>query len=304
MSNQLTVAELVRRSRQHIQILNDDSVEVQRLASLSAATPGSLTFARADRRAELERTQASVIATDLTEDEVSELRGSEDKVWILVDDPRLFVAEVADVFDPPASVSTHPTATIEAGAVIAGRCSIGPSAVISAGALLGIGCVIGAGAVIGSAVTLSDDVEVGPGSVLGHVGFGLARAVDGWHRLPHVGRVRVGPGVTIGANCSVDRGSLSDTVLEAGVCLSSGVSIAHNVTVGERTIVAGRVMVSGSASIGADVWLAPGTTISNGVHVGDGAMTGVGAVVIDDVPPSVTVAGCPARILGPRRHFL
>lgn len=182
---------------------------------------------------------------------------------------------------------------------------------IDAGARLAPGVVVGAGVVIEA------DVMVGPNTCLAHVtvergaslgancsvgldGFGFARDTDGaLVRFPHVGRVRIGAGASIGSNTCIDRGALGETVVGAGARVDNLVHVAHNVQIGEGALVIANAMLGGSAIVGARAHVAPSASVLNQITVGDDATLGMGAVVIRPVAAGQTVVGNPARPLRP-----
>src|SRR5262249_29643773 len=149
----------------------------------------------------------------------------------------------------------HPAAVVAAGAVVGDGCWIGPQAVIEAGAAIGAGsfigngCIVGAGAGIGTQSRLAarawggGGVRVGaraniqPGAVVGARGFGNAPSPQGWIEVPQLGSVTVGDDVEIGANTTIDRGALDDTVIENGVKLDNQIQIAHNCRIGAHTAI-------------------------------------------------------------------
>ena len=136
---------------------------------------------------------------------------------------------------------------------------------------------------------------VGEGTVIGGPGFG-------WYgnppkRFPQVGGIHFGVDVEVGANTTIDRGSLGNTIIGHNVKIDNGVHVGHNVNIGHRSILTAHCCIGGSAVIGNDCWIGLGAQIRNKVVIGDGAIIGMGAIVVKDVAPGVTVVGNPARIL-------
>lgn len=193
---------------------------------------------------------------------------------IVVQDAYASYARVARWIDAARDAADVPLAGVHASAVVAAdaviapdacigaHCSIGAGARIGVGARLGPGCVLGRRAVVGAHtrlhpnVTLADDCVIGArgivhsGTVIGSDGFGFAPVAGAWEKIPQLGSVRIGDDVEIGANCSVDRGALDDTVIADGCKLDNLIQIAHNVRIGAGTAIAGCVGVAGSAVIG------------------------------------------------------
>ena len=185
-------------------------------------------------------------------------------------DPYVAYARVAALFErlPAAPAGVHPSAVVAAGARVAPGASIGPccvvedGATVEDGAVLGPHCIVGEGCTVGAQsrlvarvtlvtrVTLGKRVLVHPGAVIGSDGFGLAFERDRWVKIPQLGGVRIGDDCEIGANTTIDRGALEDTVLEEDVHLDNQIQIAHNVHVGAHTAMAGCAAVAGSARIG------------------------------------------------------
>lgn len=190
---------------------------------------------------------------------------------------------------PPQAVSpgVHETAIIETGAQLDPSASVGPNVVIAAGACIGRRVFLGPGCVIDTDVEIGDDshlaanvtvlaktrigqrVTIQPGAVIGSEGFGIAAVDDGWEKVPQLGGVRIGDDVDIGANTTIDRGALEDTVIEEGVRIDNQVQVAHNVFIGAHTAIAGCVGISGSARIGRHCRLAGGVGIVGHLEIAD-----------------------------------
>jgi UDP-3-O-[3-hydroxymyristoyl] glucosamine N-acyltransferase len=214
--------------------------------------------------------------------------------------------------DRPAP-GVHPGAVVAADAMVAGSASVGALAVIGAGSRIGARAVIGAHVVIGRDcrigedaylhphVTLYDQSEIGDRTILhsgvriGVDGFGYASSRDGHVKVPHVGRCRIGADVEIGANTTVDRGSIGDTIIGDGCKIDNLVQIGHNVRMGEHCVVVSQVGVSGSTRLGRFVTLGGQAGIKGHIRIGDGATVAGQSGVFGDVPAGATVSGYPAR---------
>ena len=204
-------------------------------------------------------------------------------------DPYLAYARIAALFEraPAAVPGIHASAVIEPGAdvdataSIGAQCFVAATARIAAGAALGPQCMVGPDCAVGAQtrlvarVTLALRVRLGqrvlvqPGAVLGGDGFGLAWAGDHWEKVPQLGGVRVGDDCEIGANTTIDRGALDDTVLEDDVRLDNQIQIAHNVHIGAHTALAGCAAVAGSARIGRHCLIGGGAGVLGHLEVCD-----------------------------------
>ena len=269
------------------------------IAPLDAATPSHITFLSNSKfRSEAEQTQAAALILSPKDNEAvgSSYRGAR----IVTANPYAYFAHAAQWFDalntPPAPPGVHPSAVVDASASIAAGASIGPLVVIEAGATVGegaridAGCFIGRDAEIGAAthlyarVTVQHRCRIGrrgivhSGAVIGADGFGFANESGAWVKIPQVGRVVIGDDVEIGANTTIDRGALADTVIGDGVKLDNQIQIAHNCRIGDHTAIAACAGIAGSAvigkycSIGGAAMIHGHITIADRVHVSAGTL--------------------------------
>lgn len=189
---------------------------------------------------------------------------------LIARDPYVAFAKIAALFEPAREIQPgiHASAVIADSARVAATASVGPHAcigersVIADGVIIGAGCVIGDDCVVGAGsellarvtlvtrVRLGERVRVHPGAVLGAEGFGLAMDEGHWIKVPQLGGVSIGDDCEIGANTTIDRGAIDDTVLEEDVRLDNQIQIGHNVRVGAHTAMAGCVAIAGSTRIG------------------------------------------------------
>jgi len=210
-----------------------------------------------------------------------------------------------------AGALVHPTARIESGviidpgAVIGPRAEIGagtvigPTAVIGPGVRIGRDCVIGAGATIVHTL-IGDRVIIHAGTRVGQDGFGYVPGAAGHGKVPQVGRVIIMDGVEIGANATIDRGAIRDTVIGEGTKIDNLVQIAHNVEIGRHCVLAAHTGISGSCTIGDYVMMGGRVGLADNITVGSGAMIGAAAGVMTDIPAGEKWVGTPAM---PMKEF-
>lgn len=262
----------------------DGQVEIEGVCTLSPGTPGCIGFLANPRyRNQLPDSRAAAVIMAAAAAE--SFPGNA----LIARDPYLAFARIARLFDdePAATPGVHPSAVVDATARIAASASIGPQAVIEAGAVIGEGavigpaCIVSAQARIGDGTRLEARVWIGrrctigarcrlhPGVVVGSRGFGNARTPQGWEEVPQLGAVRIGDDVEIGANTTIDRGAIEDTVIENGVKLDNQIQIAHNVHIGEHTAIAACVGIAGSTRIGRRCLIGGGCGINGHIEIGD-----------------------------------
>lgn len=206
--------------------------------------------------------------------------------------------------DPSARL--EPGVTVEFGAVIGAEAEIGTGTVIASGAAVGRGCCIGRNSHIGHGVTIQhaligSNVIVHPGARIGQDGFGYAPGPGGLLKIPQIGRVIIQDHVEIGANTTIDRGALDDTVIGEGTKIDNLVQIGHNVRIGRFCVLVAQVGVAGSATIGDGVMIGGAAGVNGHVTIGDGAQLAALSGVATDVPAGARWGGQPAR---PMRGFL
>jgi len=246
-------------------VMGDAEVRISQIATLETAQPTQISFLTNSKyRVKLASTRAgAVILAEADADATGLPR-------IISDNPYAYFAKVSALLNPLPAVEpgVHPSAVIGSGAKIDKTASIAATAVIGEGAsigahsVIGEGCCIGANVVIGSHARLypgvviyhgcetGDNLIAHSGVVIGADGFGIAMDVDRWIKIPQIGRVIIGNDVEIGANTTIDRGALENTVIEDGVKLDNQIQVAHNVRIGAHTAIAGCVGIAGSTTIG------------------------------------------------------
>jgi UDP-3-O-[3-hydroxymyristoyl] glucosamine N-acyltransferase len=253
-----------------LELRGDPALGVDGVDTLAQAGPTRIAFLANPRyRAQLATADAAAVVVRAADADACP------RACLVAPDPYVAFAKIAALFErgPAANPGVHPsaivavTARVEAGASIGPYCVVEDGAVVEAGAVLGPHCVVGRDCRVGAhsrlvaRVTLVQDVRLGkrvlvhPGAVLGADGFGIAfdrSASDhgGWVKVPQLGGVVVGDDCEIGANTTIDRGALGDSVLEEDVRLDNQIQIAHNVRIGAHSALAGCAAVAGSATIG------------------------------------------------------
>lgn len=278
----ITAEELAGRFG--LQLSGDGDARIDGVATLEHAQAGQLAFLANPRyRAQLAGTKASVVVVR------AEDAADCPATALIAEDPYSTFARIAALFEPAAATvaGIHASADIDSSAVVDPTASIGPFVSIGphvridAGAIIGAGCVIGEDCRVGedseliarvtlvTRVTLGKRVRIHAGAVLGADGFGLAMQGGRWLKVPQLGGVRIGDDCEIGANTTIDRGALDDTVLEEDVRLDNQIQIGHNVHIGAHTAMAGCSAVAGSARIGSYCLIGGGAGILGHLEVCD-----------------------------------
>jgi UDP-3-O-[3-hydroxymyristoyl] glucosamine N-acyltransferase len=281
------------------QLAGDPNLEVTGIAPLDGAGASHISFLSNSRlRAQAAQSAAGALIVSPLDDitVAATYRGAR----IVTTNPYAYFARAAQYFASLDEIvpqpGIDPSARVAAGAEIDPSAHIGPhvtvesGAVIKAGAVIDAGCFVGRDAVIGEGTHLFANATfharciigargiVHSGAVIGTDGFGFARENGAYIKIPQTGRVVIGDDVDIGANTTVDRGALEDTVIEDGVKLDNQIQIGHNVHIGAHTAMAGCVGVAGSAKIGKHCTFGGAAmvlghlTIADNVHISSGSM--------------------------------
>jgi UDP-3-O-[3-hydroxymyristoyl] glucosamine N-acyltransferase len=293
-------------------VVGDADAPVRRAAPLDRAEPDEISFLASAKYAALfERSRAGVV---LVTPALAESAGAA-ACRIVVDDPHAALLRLLPTLHPAVEPPTgiHPTAVLGRGVRLGADVSVGAYSVLEEGASLGDRVRIGAHCVVGREVAVGDDSWLFHGVTL-HEGARIGRRVrlhagariasdgfgyvfrDGAHqKMPHVGRCVVEDDVEIGANTTIDRGSIDDTVIGAGTKIDNLVHIAHNVRIGRLCLIMAQVGIAGSVRVEDGAILAGQVGISGHHTIGAGARLAAQAGVFGDIPAGETWSGYPAR---------
>ena len=285
--------------------------------TLDKADKSSITFLNSNDYIDLaKKTKASACIT------TSKLKQYLPKTClsIVVKNVLLSIAEVSKKFYPDADIDYPDQTLIETNKLssnfnsvtfgknifVGKNVKIGSNSIIGSNTIIEHDVQIGKNCVIGANVTLRNvligkEVVVQDGSKIGIKGFGFIPLKGKNFRFPHIGRVIINDNVEIGANCTIDRGSIGDTVIGNNTFLDNLVHVAHNVKIGENCMIAGQVGFAGSTSIGNNVSIGGQAGVSGHLKIGNNVRIGGGSGVVKNIPDGTTVMGYPAV---PLKEFL
>lgn len=275
-------------------VLVGEDVVVNRVSSVANAQAGHVTFLTESKYlAALTMTKASAIILSAENQHLTELPR------IVTDNPYAYFAKVSALLNPTLEVTPGiaASAVIDSTAQVPASCSIGPNVVIEANVELGEGVVIGSASVVGKGTLIGagsriqsnvviyhgckigQSCHVASGTVIGADGFGYANQSGAWVKIPQVGRVIIGNNVDIGANSTIDRGALDDTIIEDGVKLDNLIQVGHNCIIGEHTVIAGCVGIAGSAKIGKRCRIGGAAMILGHLEIADEVTVSPGSMI-------------------------
>ena len=293
------------------EVMGDKAFQVDSVGTLQAAKANQISFlSNTKYKKYLVNTDAGavIIHASMASDVPSNA--------IVVHDPYIAYAKVASLLNPieNAYEGVHPSAFVDESSQIHPTASIAAQVVIEAGVelaedvVIGPGCVllndvkVGKGTRLIANITLCQSVTIGkngiihPGSVIGADGFGIANDQGKWIKVPQLGSVEIGDDVEIGANTTIDRGAIDNTLIGNGVKLDNQIQIGHNVVIGDNTVIAGCTGIAGSTKIGQNCVIGGGVGISGHLDICDGVQfTGMTMVTKSVNAPGVYSSGIPAE---------
>ena len=282
----LTLGDIA--SRLGGRIAGDPRTQIRQVGTLERAGRDEIAFlANPKYRAKLAATRAGAVILS------AENEGLTSLPRIVTEQPYVYFARLSQLLNPLVSqpAGVHPSAIVS------------PQARLGAGVSIGAGCVVGEGARLGDGTCLYPSVVVYPGcslgaraivhsgAVIGADGFGIADDGERWVKIPQIGRVVIGDDVEIGANTTIDRGAIDDTVLEDGVKLDNQIQVGHNVRIGAHTAIAGCVAIAGSARIGRRCTIGAAAVILGHLEIADGTHVSAGTVISRSILKPGTYTG-------------
>ena len=292
------------------ELAGDGDVVIDRVATLDSAGEGAIAFLSNPKyRGRLAGTRASAVIVAPDDAQATALPK------LVTANPYAAYARVAAILHPPRAPApgVHPAAVVAGSARVAASAAIGAHAVIGERTHVGERAAVGAGTVVGEDCTVGDDCllyprvvvyprsAIGPrtivhsGAVIGADGFGMAEQDGRWLKIPQLGRVVVGADVEIGANTTIDRGAIGDTVIDDDVKLDNQIQVGHNCHIGAHTAIAGCVGIAGSTTIGRNCKIGGAAMISGHLEIADGTVITAATGVFESIrSPGVYTGSFPA----------
>jgi UDP-3-O-[3-hydroxymyristoyl] glucosamine N-acyltransferase len=300
----ITLGDIVKRFGG--ELIGSSRIRITQVSTLASAGPTDIAFLA--QRAYLPQLGNTRAAAVILAPDASSATGLP---RIVSQNPYAYFARVSAFLNPPAVVrpGRHKSAIVDrtarlaksaciaAGAVIGRDASIGARSVVGPGSYVGDHAKIGADTRINANVTIQVGCIVGArctvhsGAVIGADGFGIAHDDGIWRKIPQIGKVLIGDDVEIGANTTIDRGALDDTIIEDGVKLDNQIQIAHNVRVGAHTAIAACVGIAGSARIGSHCMIGGAAMIIGHIDIADNVIVSAGTFVMKSIRKSGTYTG-------------
>jgi UDP-3-O-[3-hydroxymyristoyl] glucosamine N-acyltransferase len=288
------------------ELVGDGNISVRQVATLENALPDTIAFLANERYLpQIKSTKAGAVIVG------EALRGSLECPHIVAANPYSYFARVSALLnrEPEETPGIHPTAVINAAARIGEGVLIGPCVVVEEGVVIGsrvrigAGCFVGKGSSIGANsrlyanVTIYKECSIGAraiihsGAVIGADGFGIAMDEGRWLKIPQIGGVQIGDDVEIGANTTIDRGAIENTVIEEGVKLDNQIQIAHNVRIGAHTAIAACVGIAGSSRVGRYCRIGGASGIAGHLNIADQVEISAHTLVTKSITQAGTYTG-------------
>lgn len=301
MGHSITSGDLVKKLGG--ELIGDPNLLINSVASLESAQQNSISFFNNPKYSDLlKSTKAAVVI--IKRDDLPDRSGTA----IVIDHPYVYFAKVSQLLNPSKTLKNeiHKSAIIHPSCKLGQDVYIGPNVVIEENVSLGDDVVIHAGSIIESQsaighasvihphVVIKANTNIGKncvlyaGCIIGSDGFGYAKDDSKWLAIPQIGRVILGDNVDIGANSTIDRGALDDTIISSGVKIDNLVQIGHNCLVGENTIIAGCVGIAGSAKIGKNCAIGGAAMILGHLSITDNVTISPGSMITRSIKTSGT----------------
>ena len=281
-----TLAEIA--SRLGGRVVGNPEVVIRQVGSLEHAGSDQIGFLSNTRyKDRLAQTRAGAIVLAAEAEQLTE------KPRIVCDNPYAYFARLSQLFNPVVAQApgVHPSAVVGKSAKLGARVSIGAGCVVGEGVTIGDDSCLYPRVVIYADCTIGARALIHSGAVIGADGFGIANEDGRWLKIPQIGRVVIGDDVEIGANTTIDRGALDDTLIEDGVKLDNQIQIGHNVRVGAHTAMAGCAAVAGSADIGRHCTIGACSLILGHLKIADHVDVSASTVVTRSIHKAGTYTG-------------
>jgi UDP-3-O-[3-hydroxymyristoyl] glucosamine N-acyltransferase len=269
-------------------VAGDSGTLIRQVGSIERARPGDITFLSNKKLStRLGETRATAVIVSPEHESLTDLPR------IVCDAPYAYFARVSQLFNPLVTQASG----VHASAVVSSTAKLGKDVSIGAGCVIGDGVSIGDDSCLYPRVvvypncTLGKRVIVHSGAVIGADGFGIAPEAGRWVKIPQIGGVRIGDDVEIGANTTIDRGTLDDTVIEEGVKLDNQIQVGHNVRIGAHSAVAGCAGIAGSADIGAYCTIGGAAMIRGHIRIVDHVHVSAGTLISRSILKPGTYTG-------------
>jgi len=282
-------------------VVGDADCKITSVAALTKAAPGDITFLTDKKyRKYLSTTKASAVIIHPTDLPLC------NKPAIVTENVAVAFALIAAYLHPISKAvpgvhstaviglncSIADTATIHANCVIGDNVTLGNEVEVAAGCVIEFGCKIGDNTVIHANAVINHDVIIGreviihPGAIIGSDGFGMANQDGKWIKVPQLGTVVIGDRVDIGANTTIDRGAIEDTVIGIGVKLDNQIQVAHNTQIGEHTAIAGCTGIAGSTIIGKHCAIGGMVAITGHLQIADYVQVTANSMIVNSIKES------------------
>jgi len=286
MPGPLTLGQIVARLGGRV--AGDPDTVVRQVASLEGAGDAQISFFIGSRyREQLAATRAAAVVLG------PEAEGETALPRIVAENPYAYFARLSQLFNPVVAQApgVHPSAVVAKDARLGARVSIGPGCVVGEGASIGDDTCLYPRVVVYPRCAIGARVIVHSGAVIGADGFGIAEDHGHWVKLPQIGTVRIGDDVEIGANTTIDRGAIDDTVIEEGVKLDNQIQVGHNVRIGAHTAIAGCAGIAGSADIGRHCTIGGAAVILGHLRIVDHVNISAGTLISRSILKPGTYTG-------------